>query len=286
MDLTRRRLLHLSAASATMLATGGDLAWAGPAPADEVRENALRYFGQLGFAPLPPLDMITGATFNDGLRYDDTRPDPPTAPSLVVQTAARIDDIAEKDQPGVLAAFNIFAVSQPDPSKPETLLASILDFLTSERKLDLDRMLFVSTERFRPLVARIDGVDAERVFERDLDEAMQAGDGSGFFAPKGHPWAPSGATVGIYYQLPGADAGAELSYPPAGFIEIAEVGIETFGGGQPQVGGFGLERVAMAEGEEIPDFEETKLNLLRIIEDEARRTGKDLPPGYTKFASL
>jgi hypothetical protein len=42
----------------------------------------------------------------------------------------------------------------------------------------------------------------------------------------------------------------------------------------------------MAEGEAIPDFEETRLNLLRIIEDEARRTGKDLPPGYTMFASL
>ena len=42
----------------------------------------------------------------------------------------------------------------------------------------------------------------------------------------------------------------------------------------------------MAEGETVPDFEETRLNLLRVIEDEARRTGKDLPPGYTMFASL
>jgi hypothetical protein len=42
----------------------------------------------------------------------------------------------------------------------------------------------------------------------------------------------------------------------------------------------------MAEGTAVPDFEETRLNLLRVIEDEARRTGKELPPGYAMFAAL
>ncbi len=120
------------------------------------------------------------------------------------------------------------------------------------------------------------------------EKAKAEGDGSGFFAPKGHPYAPQEATVGIYYRLPDARSGAELSYPPEDHIEVAEVGIAPFGGdpNRPQGAGIGMERVAMAEGEAIPDFEETRLNLLRIIEDEARRTGKDLPPGYTMFASL
>ena len=42
----------------------------------------------------------------------------------------------------------------------------------------------------------------------------------------------------------------------------------------------------MAEGADVPDFNESRLNLLRLIEDEAARTGKPLPDGYTKFASL
>lgn len=50
--------------------------------------------------------------------------------------------------------------------------------------------------------------------------------------------------------------------------------------------GLGLERLALAEGAPVPDFEESRLNLLRLIEDEAERTGKPLPDGYAMFASL
>lgn len=56
--------------------------------------------------------------------------------------------------------------------------------------------------------------------------------------------------------------------------------------GSAEAAGIGLERVAIAEDKPIPDFEESRLNLLRIIEDEARREGKPLPPGYAMFASL
>ncbi len=255
---------------------------------DDVRDNALHYFGGHGFAETPPLEMITDSTFNGGLRYDDTRPAPPSAPIVTVQPAARIDDIAERERPGVLALFTIFSITIPGGAEPGLLLTSVLDFLMSERKLDPARILFVSTEDFRPVADQVDGIDAYRIFERRAEEAKAAGDGSGFFAPKGHPYAPQEVTVGIYYRLPDAKEDAELSYPPEGHIELAEVGIAPFGGdpNRAQVGGFGLERVAMAEGEDIPDFEETKLNLLRIIEDEAKRTGKDFPPGYTMFASL
>jgi hypothetical protein len=288
MDLTRRRVIHLSAAGAAVLTVGSRFALAASAPADDVRDNALRYFGGHGFAETPPLEMITDSAFNGGLRYDETTPNPPSAPTVTVQTAARVDDIAERERPGVLAAFTIFGIALPGTAKPGLLLSSVMDFLMTERKLDPGRILLVSTEYFRPLVDQVDGIDAYRMFERSAEEAKAAGDGSGFFAPKGHPYAPQEATVGIYYRLPDAEEGAELSYPPEDHIEIAEVGIAPFGGdpNRPQVAAIGMERMAMAEGEAIPDFEETRLNLLRIIEDEARRTGKDLPPGYTMFASL
>jgi len=285
--LTRRRLIQLSSVGFAALAASKHGVLAAATRTDEVRDNALRFFGGRNFVEMPPLGMITDATFNGGLRYDETRPDPPAAPAVTVQTAARIDDIAEKGRPGVLAAFTLFGIGIPAQAGSETVLSHVMDFLVGERNLDPRRMLFVSTEQFRPLVGQIDGVPADLFFERTLEEAMAAGDGSGFFAPAGHPHSPSCATVGVYYRIPGVPEATERSYPPEGYMEIAEVGIAPSSDPNgPQLGGIGVERVAMAEGEEVPDFEETKLNLLRIIEDEAARTGKDLPPGYTKFASL
>ncbi len=286
MALTRRRMVQLSAAGAVAVATGIRTAAAGSAT-DDVRANALRFFGARGFVEKPPLSMLTDAAFNGGLRYDETRPEPVAIPAVSVQPAARVDDIAERSRPGVLASFTIFGVARPGPAEPGAMLSDVMGFLLSERKLDLDRMLFVSTSHFRPLIGRLEGVTAERFLERPMDEARAAGDGSGFFAPAGHPDRPDYATVGVYYRVPGA-SGVPTSYPPEDHIEIAEVGIVPSGGDPdaPQIGGFGIERVAMAEGENVPNFEETRLNLLRIIEDEAERTGKELPPGYRMFASL
>ncbi len=166
MDLTRRRVIHLSAAGAAMFTAGSRLALAASAPVDDVRDNALRYFGKRGFAETPPLEMITDSAFNGGLRYDETTPNPPSAPTVTVQTAARTGDIAERERPGVLAAFTIFGIAQPGNAEPGSLLSSVMDFLTTERKLDPGRILLVSTEDFRPLVDQIDGIAAYRILER------------------------------------------------------------------------------------------------------------------------
>jgi hypothetical protein len=164
----------------------------------------------------------------------------------------------------------------------------VMDFLVSRRGLEPARMLFVSTELFKPILGRLDGIGAEQFLERTVDEAEAAGDGSGFFAPEGHPYQPEIPTVGIYYRLSEPEPTGELSYPPEGYIEIAEVVIAPIDGQPdgPEGAGIGLERLAMAEEKSVPDFEDTRLNLLRIIEDEARREGKPLPPGYAMFASL
>jgi hypothetical protein len=164
-----------------------------------------------------------------------------------------------------------------------------MDFLVSQEGLDPEKLVFVSTDMFRPYRDRFAAAKAGRFIERSREEAYATGDGSGYFAPKGHPLAPSYPTVGVYYPDPRDVAAVDdLAYPPAGHIEIAEVGISPLDQAATtyEGGGLGLERLAMAEGEDIPDFEETWLNLLRVIEDEAERTGKPLPDGYTKFASL
>ncbi len=288
MDLTRRRLMQLSAGGALALTADAHAALAAADPVDAVRANALRFFSGRGFTEASPLGMLTGAEFNGGLRYDETQPGPLVGPAMTVQTAARIGDIEERTRPGVLAVFTIFGISHPQPVEPTLHVAGIVDFLIDERRLDRDRLLFVSTERFRPLVDRLDRVDAAQVLERSFDEALAIGDGSGVFAPAGHPLAPRTASVGVYYRLPGTAKGGAVAYPPQGHIEIAEIGIASLEGDHhaPLDAAIGLERVAMAEGNAVPDFEETRLNLLRVIEDEARRTGKDLPPGYTMFAAL
>ena len=285
MTIDRRTLLRFSAAGAAALATGGRIAFAAPGPIDEIQSSALGYFGKHGFAELPPLSMITGEAFNGGIRFDETDNDSPSGPTIRVQPAARVDDIADRSLPGVLALFNIIGLRDAD-AEGGTLLSRVMDFLTNARQLDPGRMLFVSTELLRPQIGRVDGVSADRVIERPMDEAKAAGDGSGFFAPAGHPLQPAYPTVSLHYPLPGIEPDPSPTYPPEGYIEIAEIGLPSPDGAGDTGAGIGLERVAMAEGEDVPDFERTLLNLLRIIEDEAARTGKPLPDGYTKFASL
>jgi len=285
MTIDRRTLLRLSAAGAVTLAAGSRLALAAPGPIDEIRSDALGYFGKHGFTELPPLSMITGDAFNGGIRFDETDTDSSSAPTIRVQPAARVDDIANRSLPGVLASFNIIGLRDPDP-EDGTLLSRVMDFLTNARQLDPARMLFVSTELLRPHVGRVDGVSADRLIERPMDEAKTAGDGSGFFAPDGHPLQPAFPTTSIHYPLPGIEPDPSPTYPAEGYIEIAEIGLPSPDGAGDTGAGIGLERLAMAEGEEVPDFDKTLLNLLRIIEDEAERTGKPLPDGYTMFASL
>ncbi|MCB1490147.1 MAG: hypothetical protein KDJ86_00730 [Bauldia sp.] len=284
MTLDRRHLLQIAATGAAGLVIGGRHAFAVAGPIDAIADDTVSHFGRLGFGQVPPLGLITGDEYNDGLRYDETRPEPPVAPELVIQPVARVSDIAERDRPGVLPGFNIIGLQKPGPADG-SLLALLIDFLVRRRGLDPNRMLYVSTEELAPHIERIDTLASGTFYERSAEEAVAAGDGSGVFAPPGHPNSPNFHSVGVYYPLPGTAPGTPAAYPPDGYIEIAEIGIPLEGEGD-QAAGIGLERLALAEGETVPDFEETLLNLLRTIEDEAARTGKPLPDGYTKFASL
>ncbi len=290
MPISRRTLLEFSLAGAAGLAVGpvagASPARATPSAADVLKNDFAATFGRLGYEAVEPLGLITGEAFNGGLRYDESRPDYPAKDILFVQPAARIGDAGGRDLPGVLALFTICGLRRSDPAQPGELFGQMLAFLQERLKLDPERMVFVSTEVFAPYGEQFETVRAGRFVKRSTEEAMSAGDGSGYFAPKDHPAAPAFSTVSIHYPL-GEAAGDGLSYPPEGHLEIAEIGLTPLDGGtgEAEVGGFGLERLLMASGQPAPDFEESRQALLRRLEDEASRTGRKLPSGYDLFAA-
>jgi hypothetical protein len=274
--------MALSAAGAAALAAGGKSASASAGSIDQVRNSALRYFTDRGYQEIPPLDLITGDDFNGGIRYDDTRPGQAAVKTVSVQYAARTDDVADRGRPGVLAGFNIIVFQDPGAETPGSLIEQVMEILVSDQGLDPDRMMFVSTEVFRPVAERIDTVNPDRIFERPLAEAREAGDGSGYFAPKGHPLHPASDSVAIYYPLPGEGSEPSTAYPPSGYFEIAEIGLSR----EYKIGAIGLERLAIAKGVPAPSFKDTQQELLRALEMESESRGKPLPPGYAVFASL
>jgi hypothetical protein len=287
MTISRRNMMQLSAAGAATLAVGARVAPAVAQATDDIRKHAAAWFAGRGFAQLPPLGLVTGHAFNDGLRYDESRTPDPQQNWFSIQYVARVGDIDERDRAGVLAGFHIIAIGHPAPAAPGALLNVVLEYLIDERKLDPARMLFVSTELFEPHRARVARYGVDRFMQRSLAEAKAAGDGSGHFEPRGHPAQPSFASVGIYYTAPGVAPTLPTAYPPPGYIEIAEVSIAAGSGGQGVAGsaGIGLERLAMAEGKPVPDFEQSRRALLQAIEVEARRTKQPLPPGHARFAA-
>jgi hypothetical protein len=285
MILNRRYMIGLSAAGAAGVALG--VPRAASAATDDVRADALAYFGKQGFVEVPPLGLITGHAFNGGLRYDDTGVTHAQPRWISIQPAARIEDIAQRTRLGVLAGFNIIVLRQPGAGDAEDMLVRVVGYLVDERKLDPTKLVFVSTEHFKPYLARKTVMRGGRFLERSLADAKAAGDGSGVFAPKGHPHSPNVNTVALYYPARGAAPTATLQYPPQGYIEIAEIEIAARGTkATSQLAAIGLERLAMAEGRPAPDFEGSRRDLLKAIEQDAKRTGKPLPPGYQKFASL
>lgn len=286
MILSRRNLLELSIGGAAAMVAGRQPAIAARRSLDEIRESAVAFFQGRGHLPVPSLPMITGDDFNGGLRFDAFRREAPPEPWAAIQTAARIDDIAERDRPGVLAGFTVVNVGFPMTADSGATLDVALDFLVEERGLNPERMVFVSTAVSKPMIERFEPLRAGTFIERDIDEAKAAGDGSGYFAPPGHPYGPTLYTVGIYYPFGDAVAAAS-TYPLDGYIEIAEITVPPADAPRRRQGGsIGLERLAMAEGKPVPDYDESRLDLLRMIEEEAEREGKPLPPGVTAFASL
>jgi len=289
MTVSRRTLLSMTvagAAGAVMAPRTGLAAETTPAI---LAADFTSHFGGLGYAPEPPLAMITGDAFNGGLRYDETRPEPVPGKSLFVQPAARVEDRLRAGEPGVLAFFTVCGIQVREPAEPGSLFGELVRWLVEQRKLDPDRLVFVSTDAFGPYADRYALVKDGRVVTRPREEAMASGDGSGFFAPENHPAKPAFDTVSIHYPLQDPLQGAaegELSYPLPGHLEIGEVSITPLDRRAVglEVGGVGLERLAMVEGGAAPDFETSRQALLQLVEKESVETGQPLPEGHALFS--
>lgn len=294
MPISRRHLLELSLAGAAGLAAGPGRAFAaaqGAGPAvGKLTLDFADHFHTKGYVLAEALPLITGDSFNGGLRYDDSRTVPLGGKSAFIQPAVRTADLAHRGEPGVLALFTICGLYQPAPSEPGVLFDDLLDYLVERAGIDPQRVIFVSTEVFAPYGEKHEAVRAGKTLLRPREEAMAAGEGSGYFAPAEHPAKPAYDTVSLHYPIDGLTSAPGIDTPLDGYAEIAEIGITPLDGTgpgtgtSPETGGFGLERVIMAGNGLVPDFEASRRALLQAIEKEATRDGKDLPPGYHLFA--
>ncbi len=288
MPKNRRQFLQLAsgvAAVAAGLSIGGGAA-AAISDAEAARRALLSYFAGLGYHEQPPLELITGHPFNGGLRYDETVADAVAGKTMRRQVCGRVEDIAKKDTPGVLAGFSIVAFRNETPNFDGELLVVALDYLVRRAGLPPSRLVLVSTEwiaAYRTHHERF-GITVEQVVQRTSAEAMAAGDGSGFFAPKGHPLAPQIPTVSIHYVTDGA-ASAGRSHPVSGAIELGEFSLRAGPRRDLAVeeGAFGLERLMMAQGKPVPSFAQSRATLVAMLASEAKRRGVPLPEAYRTF---
>lgn len=291
MATNRRHFLRLAsgltaAAAGLGLGAGGAMAAETLSDAEAERRALLSHFAGLGYRELPGLDLITGHAFNGGLRYDDTIAETAAGKTMRLQFCGRVEDIARKGTPGVLAGFNIIAFRSETPNFDGELLVLALDYLVRRAGLPPARLVLVSTEwvaAYRTHHERF-GIAVEQVVQRASSEAMAMGDGSGFFAPKGHPLAPQTPTVSIHY-LTDAAAGAGRSHPVTGAIELGEITLRA-GPRRDRVveeGAFGLERLMMAQGKPVPSFDESRQALLAALAAEAKRRGVPLPDAHNAF---
>ena len=241
-----------------------------------------------GYAELPPLDLITGQAFNGGLRFDPFRPDAAQSRRFSIQRVARIDDIALRNRPGVLVSYNVIFMQDPKPPARGALFMRVMDFLVNARGLDAAKMQFLATDIFLPHLEKVKGVRAKQFTQLSEAQARKAGRGAGVFAPKGHPDGLDFASVNVYYPVGAGAVGHPVPFAPEGFAEMALIGIGPGGGklGASEVAGIGVERLAMAEGAAAPSFEQSRIALLRALEQEAKAQSKPLPPGYAALAVL
>jgi hypothetical protein len=250
------------------------------------RRALLSHLASLGHREQPGLDLITGQPFNGGLRYDETVAKAAPGKTMCRQFCGRVEDIAKKGTPGVLAGFTIVGFRNDAPTFDGELLVMTLDYLVRRAGLPPSQLVLVSTEwiaAYRSHHERF-GISVEQVVQRDSADAMAAGDGSGFFAPKGHPLAPKIPTVSIHYVIDGG-ASTGRRYPVAGAIELGEVSLRAGPRRDvvAEVGGLGLERLLMAHGKPAPSFAQSQRRLMAAMAMEAKRCGVPLPEAYQAF---
>lgn len=288
MHHSRRRFLEGAGAAASCMALGRPrLARAAPDATGELAGS----FGALGYQQVEAHPLITGDAFNGGLRYDEMpRHQGAPAKRVYVQPCSRLKDIASRDQPVTLAYFHILALANDAPAARDEMLVQFLGFLVERVGLDRQRLVLVSTERFEPLRPALEpfGLGSGQLVVRPVEEAVRDGQGSGFFSPKDHPFHPESWTASFHYAMSGDATSTELRYPLPGHLELGELVFATGRSAKTaiQEGGFGIERLLAARGDDVPSFEQSRQSLLAALEVEAQSRGVALPSGYQTFRAL
>jgi len=283
MDLDRRHLVGLAVAGGLGMLLPGPSVFAKEAVNSST--GFVRHFSGKGAKVLDPLPLMTGVGFNGGLRYDDTRPSYPDGMSVCVQPSCRVEDAGKAGDPGVLALFHIAVLNLPVSAGPGEAIRQLMRFAVETEKLDPEKFVFVSTEVFEPHFTNDPLLQKGRFVQRALEEARAAGDGSGFFSPDGHPDTDGFNSVSVHYPV-GERADGPLAYPLSGFLEIGEISLADAASGTSGTvgGGFGLERLAIASGQQAPDYSESRARLFNLVKQEATATGIALPEGLKAFA--
>ena len=289
MIIPRRGLLKKGAVLATAIllpkATTLHATTPKPGPSPEiarVEATLIAYFTRKGYRQIAPAPLVTDDHgFNGGLRYDDS--DVRVMPgTFFIQPAARTSDIAQRHRGDVLPIFHIFRLDGKRGEGRNDAFTILMGYLEGSLNLDPARLAFVSIPSFegmRPQIERA-GFDHDRqVYIRDPGEALQAGDGSGFFKHPGNRTYPAYPTAGVYYWVGDGAAPSVKLYPmPAGWTElgelfIAENGIASFA--------LGVERLAYAATGRIPPWDAELSRLMAHI-DHASAPGAP-PPGKAMF---
>ncbi len=242
----------------------------------------LDYFAGRGYSEVEQAALVTDDHgFNGGLRYDALGvPDDPG--QMVVQGCARIDDIGEKHRPEVLPLFNIFHWAPPSSATADDNFRLLHQALTESIGLDTSRMGFVSIPEFevlRPSIERMGLSWSQQVVVRDPDEALAAGDGSGYWR---RPYPLAELTIpsaGVYYWIGDGRPDHPLTYPTsANWTEIADVG---FDGDVDLAASCGLERLVLAATSTYPTWNDRLTQLLERIDRDASSDRE--PPGKHLF---
>lgn len=262
-DVTRR---HCLAGSASLALVAARPVWAASSRADQtvaaLRDKLTRYHLDQQFTAVDAGRLVTDDPgINGGLRYDDTGVLDGYG-LFVSQPAARVDDADQKDRPGVLPLFEIFAARGSQSDGAEKTADRYGEILLQVLELDPARLAFVSVPDFAQVSPALDRhglLHGENVLFRDPDAARAAANGSGYFRAPG----PSDGfwTAGVYYAL-NDDPGAVRDGASDGWIEIGEFSID----GRPEpTYGFGLERLAMALTGEMPSWQDREALLQERI---------------------
>ncbi|MFZ4654679.1 MAG: twin-arginine translocation signal domain-containing protein [Methylococcaceae bacterium] len=249
---------------------------------EAIKRQAIDYFRAHSYARVAPVPLISGIEYNGGLNYDDRLPDSRLG-QFTLQTCSRIEDIALSHIPSVLPIFTILTfTSQPNDQGDTPRTQLLLDYLIGIVGLTPARLRVTTT----PLAAHLFptfaqyGIGPSQIRIRDLAEAIKAGDGSGYFAPVGHPGHPALPTYSVEYIL----SANHKRRTPAMEIELAEMGL----GELPNfsAGGFGIERVTMAKNDEARRWKDDLPTFNRRVRSLAQRMGVPLPSGYYKILGL